>query len=306
MPIRVLVADDEPLARHRIVRLLRGERDVEVVAECATGGEALAALQAHAVDVALLDVQMPDMTGLEVVAAMGPEQVPAIIFVTAYDAYAVRAFEVHALDYLLKPVSAARVQAALRRAREHLERLGAAQAGRRMRALLEQALAGQAEAGAEGAVRAPAADASGEPRALPTPAPALAEAASAAAVEGDPPAAEARAARPAERLMIKTPNRTFFLRVGEVDWFEACGNYVRVHVGKAAYLIRETITAVEASLDAAQFARIHRGAIVNIDRIRELQPWFAGDSVLILRDGTRLKLTRTYREQLRSRLHVIA
>jgi two-component system LytT family response regulator len=308
MPIRVLVADDEPLARRRIVRLLRAERDVEVVAECATGGEALAALQAQAVDVALLDVQMPDMTGLEVVAAMGPEQVPAIIFVTAYDAYAVRAFEVHALDYLLKPVNAARVQGALRRAREHLERLGAAQAGRRMRALLEQALAGHAEAGGEGAALAAAADATGEARAVPaaaTPEVAAAAtaltAATAATTDGTAPAA-----RPAERLMIKTPNRTFFLRVSEVDWFEACGNYVRVHVGKAAYLIRETITAVEASLDAAQFARIHRGAIVNIDRIRELQPWFAGDSVLILRDGTRLKLTRTYREQLRSRLHVIA
>jgi two-component system LytT family response regulator len=250
--------------------------------------------------VALLDVQMPDMTGLEVVAALAPEQAPVVIFVTAYDAYAVRAFEVHALDYLLKPANAARVQDAFRRAREHLERLGAAQAGRRMRALLEQALAG-APATAPQALGAAAAALAAAEAGEARPVAAAAAAPAEASADGPPPPA-----RPAERLMIKTPNRTFFLRVSEVDWFEACGNYVRVHVGKAAYLIRETITAVEASLDAAQFARIHRGTIVNIDRIRELQPWFAGDSVLILKDGTRLKLTRTYREQLRSRLHVIA
>jgi two-component system LytT family response regulator len=292
MTIRVLVADDEPIARRRLLRLVRAEPDVEVAAECATGAEALAALREGAVDLALLDVEMPDRTGLDVAAAMGPERMPPVIFVTAYDAYAVRAFEVHALDYLLKPVTAPRLRAALARAREQLDRAAAARSGRRLRALLEQALAAGGSpdaadaAGAAGGADAPAPG--GEPEA-----------------GGERPTA-APGARRADRVMIKTPNRTFFVRAGDVDWFEACGNYVRVHVGAAVYPIRETISAVEASLDPGQFARIHRGTVVNIDRIRELQPWFAGDSVLILRDGTQLRLTRTYREQLRRRLHVIA
>jgi two-component system LytT family response regulator len=266
-----MLADDEPLARRRLVRFLRAEPDVEVVAECANGAQAVAALTAHELDLVLLDVQMPDLSGLEVVAAHGADRMPAVIFVTAYDAYAVRAFEVHALDYLLKPITVERFHAAFTRAREHLERVSSAHAGRRLKSLLAQLLASE----------------------------------QALAVAGAIPAAAAPA-KYADRLMVKSEGRVFFVRVGDVDWFEAEGNYVRIHVGKATHLIRETITAIDASLDPAQFARIHRGTIVNLDRIRELQPWFAGDYVVILKDGVQLKLTRTYREQLQLRLHVIA
>jgi len=272
MPIRVMLADDEPLARRRLVRFLRAEPDVEVVAECANGAQAVAALSAHQLDLVLLDVQMPDLSGLEVVAAHGADRMPAVIFVTAYDAYAVRAFEVHALDYLLKPITVERFHAAFTRAREHLERVSSAHAGRRLRAVLAQLLAGEQTLAASGAAGASA-----------------------------PPPLKF-----ADRLMVKSDGRVFFVRVSDVDWFEAEGNYVRIHVGKTTHLIRETITAVDASLDPAQFARIHRGTIVNLDRIRELQPWFAGDYVVILKDGVQLKLTRTYREQLQLRLHVIA
>ena len=293
MPIRVLIADDEPLARRRLVRFLRAEPDVEIVAECAGGAAAVAALAEHEVDLALLDVQMPDMDGFEVVAAhlaaRGADRMPPVVFVTAYDEYAIRAFEVHALDYLLKPVTAERFQAAFKRAREHMERLRAAQAGRRLKAMLEQVLAGEHAAdGAGGGLSAIAA----------------AWAAGAASAPSAPPAQPP--GQYADRITIKTDGRVFVVKVSDVDWFEAQGNYVRVHAGKAAHLIRETITAVESSLNPAQFARIHRSTVVNLDRIRELQPWFAGDYLVILKDGTQLKLSRTFRDQLQARLKTIS
>ena len=273
MPIRVLLADDEPLARRRLLRFLRAEPDVEVVAECADGQAAVAALHEHAVDVALLDVQMPDLSGLEVVAAVEPARLPVVVFVTAFDEYAVRAFEVHALDYLLKPVTAARFQAAFARARAHLERASAAESGRRLKRLLAQVLADEPAAAA-------AAGLSGTADGAPPPAP----------------------APRLDRVMVKSQGRVSFVRTSDVDWFEADGNYVRLHVGRASHLVRESIGALERTLDPARFARIHRGTIVNLDRIAELQPWFAGDYLVLLRDGTRLKLTRTYREQLQQRL----
>ena len=297
MPIRVLIADDEPLARRRLVRFLRAEPDVEIIAECAGGAAAVSALAEHEVDLALLDVQMPDMDGFEVVAAhlaaRGADRMPPVVFVTAYDEYAIRAFEVHALDYLLKPVTAERFQAAFRRAREHMERVRAAQAGRRLKAMLEQVLAGEraVDGGAGAGLSAIAAAWAGGSTA-PVPAP------------GAP--SPAPSGQYADRITIKTDGRVFVIKVSDVDWFEAQGNYVRVHAGKAAHLIRETITAVESSLNPAQFARIHRSTIVNLDRIRELQPWFAGDYLVILKDGTQLKLSRTFRDQLQARLKTIS
>lgn len=272
MPIRVMLAEDEPIARRRLLRFLRAEPDVDVVAECADGRAALTALGVEEVDLVLLDVQMPDLDGFEVVQAHGPERMPATIFVTAFDEYAVRAFEVHALDYLLKPVSAERFQVAFRRAREHLEHVSSAQTGRRLRAMLTQVLS--TDPGAAGGAAVTAAPAT-QPAATIT------------------------------RLTVKTDGRVRFIDVASVDWFEARGNYVRLHVGTTTHMVRETISAIEAALNPTQFARIHRGTIVNIDRIRELQPWFAGDYLMILKDGTQLKLTRTYRDQLQTRLHVI-
>ena len=274
MPIRVLLADDEPLARRRLLRFLRSEPDADVVAECASGSEAARVLrEGEPVDLALLDVQMPDLDGFGVIAEVGAERMPPIIFVTAYDAYALRAFEVHALDYLLKPVTADRFREAFTRAREHLDRASTASMGRRLKALLANVLA--AEQGTNGV-------GAGDPIAMP------------------------ERQRFADRLTIKDNGRVFFVRVTDVDWFEAHGNYVRVHVGTTTHLIREALSVVEASLSPDRFARIHRSTVVNIDRIRELQPWFAGDYIVLLKDGTQLKLSRTYRDQLQVRLHALS
>jgi two-component system LytT family response regulator len=274
MPIRVLLADDEPLARRRLLRFLRSEPDADVVAECASGAEAARVLrEGEPVDLALLDVQMPDLDGFGVIAEVGAERMPPVIFVTAYDAYALRAFEVHALDYLLKPVTADRFREAFTRAREHLDRASTASMGRRLKALLANVLA--SEQGPDGGGAGPA--------------PIIPE-----------------RQRYADRLTIKDNGRVFFVRVNDVDWFEAHGNYVRVHVGTTTHLIREALSVVEASLSPDRFARIHRSTVVNIDRIRELQPWFAGDYIVLLKDGTQLKLSRTYRDQLQVRLHALS
>lgn len=275
MPIRVLLADDEPLARRRLLRFLRAETDADVVAECGSGTEAVRLLRSEPVDLALLDVQMPDLDGFGVIAEVGAERMPPVIFVTAYDAYALRAFEVHALDYLLKPVTADRFREAFARARDHLDRASTASMGRRLKAMLATVLANE--------------DADGG-------------GAAAAAAAGVLPERQ----RYADRLTIKDNGRVFFVRVNDVDWFEAHGNYVRVHVGTTTHLIREALSVVEASLMPDRFARIHRSTIVNIDRIKELQPWFAGDYIVLLKDGTQLKLSRTYRDQLQVRLHALS
>lgn len=278
MPIRVLVVDDEPIARRRVRRLLRLEPDVDQVDEVGSGGEAIAAIRKERPDLVLLDVQMPDVDGFGVVDALGADQMPPTIFVTAYNEYAVRAFDVNAIDYLLKPYDPDRFRAAFQRARAHLERESSAEQGRKIRALLEEVLG-------EDRTTAALAD---RPAAPPNSAP-------------PPPRA-----RFLDRLMVKHDGRVFFLKVSDVDWFEASGNYVRVHTGKVSHLIRETMHHVESQLDPSMFVRIHRAVIVNIDRIRELQPWFAGDYVVILRDGRQLKLSRTYREHLQSRMHRFA
>lgn len=261
MTIRVAIVDDEPIARRRLQRLLNAEPDVEIVAECPTGRAAIDAIRTALPDLVLLDVQLPDIDGFGVVAEIGAEAMPPVIFVTAHDAHALRAFEVHATDYLLKPFDTERFQTAFRRARAQLDQLTSAELGRRLRALVESEFGMTPE-------RAVVATDAG------------------------------RNLRYASRLTVKRDGRVVFVRVSEVDWFEAAGNYVRLHVGKGALLLRETMQGLEATLDPAIFVRIHRTIIVNVDRIQELQPWFAGNYVVILRDGTRLKLSRTYRDRL--------
>jgi two-component system, LytTR family, response regulator len=289
MTMRVLLADDEAIARRRLIRFLRAEADVEIVAECTGGAEALEALEANGVDLALLDVQMPDVDGLQVVATRGAARMPAVIFVTAYDEFAVRAFEVHALDYLLKPVTAERFHEAFVRARQQIDGARWSERGVRLTAMLAQVLADEALPGAlpDAAASPPHAARVTPPNGLPR-----------LDHLGSPP-------RHADRLAVKSDGRVQFVKTADVDWIQAEGNYVRVHVGAATHLIRETLAAVEALLDPAQFSRIHRSTIVNLDRIRELQPWFAGDWVVILRDGTRIRLSRTYREHLQSRLRAV-
>jgi two-component system, LytTR family, response regulator len=288
MPIRVAIADDEPLARRRLQRFVRAEADAELVAESGDGPETLAMLEREDIDLLFLDVQMPGMDGFAVVDARGPARMPTVVFVTAFDEHAIRAFEVNALDYLLKPVTAERFQRAFQRARDHHARAASVESRERLVALLAQVLDVE-RAAALGAAHAP-----------PPAAPANGAAPAA-------PAASATAATSplASRILIRSDGRVFFVRAADVDWFEAHGNYVRVHVGKTTHVIRETIGALEGALDPALFARIHRSTIVNLDRIGELQPWFAGDYLVLLRDGTKLKLSRTYREQLQQRLQAL-
>ena len=276
MPIRVLIVDDEPIARRRISRLLRLEQDVELVDEAGSGTDAVAAIRETHPDLVFLDVQMPDMDGFAVVEALGNETLPAIVFVTAYNEYAVKAFDVNAIDYILKPFDPERFRAAFQRVRGRLEQKSSAEEGRRIRALLEEVLGGER-------AQALSASASNAPK-----------------IEGRPAAAPPRRL---DRLMVKHDGRVYFVKVTDVDWFEAAGNYIRVHVGRVSHLIRETMHGIEAQLDPNQFARIHRAVIVNLDRIRELQPWFAGDYIVILRDGRQLKLSRTYRDALQARVH---
>jgi two-component system LytT family response regulator len=238
--IRTLVADDEPIARARMLSLLRDEPDIEVIGECETGPQAISAIERTSPDLVLLDIQMPQIDGLTLARTLG-RSMPAVVFVTAYDEYALRAFEVHALDYVLKPYSTERFKSALVHARQHL----------------------------------------------------TAKRASGAAQ----PAPERR-----DRLVVKSSGRIYFIRTRDIDWCEASGNYVRLHVGAQTHLVRGTMAHIESQLDQAQFVRIHRSTIVNVDRIQELHSSFGGEYVVLLHDKTRLTLSRGYREGLQTRL----
>jgi two-component system LytT family response regulator len=253
MSLRVLIVDDEPLARERIRTLLAGEPDVSVAGECAGGEEALRTVRVERPDLVFLDVQMPGLDGFETVARLGElcgAAMPAVIFVTAYDKHAVRAFEVHALDYLLKPFDRARFAGALARARSHI--------GRKAPAGPPDDRIARLVAEREGVARRP------------------------------------------RRLVIHDGGRIIFLPVSEIDWLEAAGNYVRIHAGSESYLHRETLRSLEARLDPEQFLRIGRSAIVRIDQVRELRPWFHGAFVVCLRDGTELQSSRGFSGRLRA------
>jgi two-component system LytT family response regulator len=257
-PLTVVVVDDEPLARRRLARLLKKDASIEVVAQCAGGRAAVEEIRQRRPDLVFLDIQMPDLDGFAVVEAIGPEQMPAVVFVTAYDEYALRAFDVHAVDYLLKPYDEERFAIALARARARTE--GRASAGTdeaRLRALLREMVAA---------------------------------------------AAPASRPRYAERLAVRSSEATRIIQVADVDWFETYGNYVRVHAGRAAYLIRTTATQLMEELDPHRFARIHRRYLVNLDRVVEIQPWFGGDAVVVLRDGTKLRLSRFYKDAFNARM----
>ena len=251
--VKVLIVDDEPLARDRLRLLLEGDREVEVVGEAGCGQDAVAAIKLLAPDLVFLDVQMPEMDGFEVLAALQTEpRLPIIIFVTAFNQHALRAFEVNALDYLLKPYERERFEQALRRAKDALKQAFDSQQQRRIIAMLEQLKGGGGDL---------------------------------------------------EWLSVKIDERVLLLRVGEIDWIEAEGNYVRVHVGQQSYFLRETISGLEEQLDSKTFVRTQRGTIVNVSRIRELHVWTRGDYRIILHDGTELTLSRHYRENLDALLH---
>ena len=246
-PIRALVVDDEPLARAMIREMLESDSEVEIVGECANGREAVEAIKSSTPDIVFLDIQMPEIGGFEVLESLDPAAHPYVIFVTAYDQYAVRAFEVHALDYLLKPFDRERFEVAWQRAKLQIKLDRTSRRDQDIIALLEELKAG--------------------PRYL-------------------------------ERLVIKNGGRVFFLHVQDVHCIEAEGNYVRVYDNQKGYLLRETISSLEEQLDPKQFLRIHRSAIVKIDRIKEMQPWFHGEYRIIMENGKQLALSRNYRSNL--------
>jgi two-component system LytT family response regulator len=242
--MRVVVADDEPLARKTIRLLARRDPDITIVAECRNGAEALDAVREHKPDLVFLDIQMPRLDGFDVLEVLGDEA-PAIVFVTAYDQYAIRAFEVHAIDYLLKPFTDERFEKALARAKELVQRRGTEREKHAQLTAAHRAFT--------------------------------------------------------QRFMVRTAGRVVFLKAEEIDWIEAADYYARLHAGANGYLLRESMNELEATLDPNTFVRIHRSVIVNLDRVREMRPLFRGDLVVVLHDGTQLRMSRGRREELESR-----
>jgi len=283
--VRVLIVDDEGLARQRVRRLLQTEADVEVVGEAESGHGAVALIRELRPDLVCLDVQMPGLDGFGVLRELDGGHVPMVLFITAYDEHAQRAFDVHAVDYVLKPVDEERFKAAFEKARTQRANAVAAE---RLGELLEtvRRLAdarGELAAGVAGTVGAGNAQVTG------------------AAGGG---AGAANGGRYASRILVKQDGRMFFVKTIEIDWIEADRNYVRLHVGKIAHTIRERISHLEDTLDPRLFARIHRSTIVNLNRVREMQQWFSGDYVVILEDGTRLRLSRHYRDRVEKQVGV--
>ena len=249
MNIRAMIVDDEPLAREKLRRYLADEKDVEVIGECSNGREAVAAIRRRQADVVFLDIQMPELDGFGVVEASDPAHLPFVVFVTAHDAYAVKAFEVHALDYLLKPFDRERLHDTLARVRKSMQRSSSDRYQDQILSLLKDLRADRK--------------------------------------------------RP-DRLLIRSAGRIFFLDVEEIDWVEAEGNYLSLHAGEATHLVRETMSSMEERLGPSGFVRIHRSTIVNLNRLKELRPWFEGESIAILKGGKKLPVGKSYRRKLAS------
>jgi two-component system LytT family response regulator len=256
--IRTVIADDEPLAREGIRVRLKAEPDVEIAGEAVDGMDAVDVIRSVEPDLVFLDVQMPGADGFEVVRRLD-DAVPLIVFVTAYDQHAVRAFETHALDYLLKPFTSRRFREAMERARATIAQVEELDFHRRLVALLD----------ARGAAGASAA----------------------AGRTG-------REDRHLQRFSVKDGERFLLLKTGEVDWIESAGNYVRLHARRGAYMVRMTLSELEAKLDPERFARIHRTAIVNLDRVKQIDPAWHGDFEIRLDTGRTLRLSRSYRDRV--------
>lgn len=244
--LRTLIVDDEPLARERLRSLLSAESSVEIVGECGSGTDAIATIRKTPLDLVFLDMQMPGATGLEVLAELPEENRPAVIFATAHENFALEAFNVQAVDYLLKPFDRERFQTALRRAHEHLHARKAGALGAKLETLLAD---------------------------LPAP-------------------------KKNERLAVRADGRLVFLKSDDIVWVEAADNYAVLHLTTGRLMLRETMSALETRLGTASFARINRSAIVHLDQIKEIQPGVSGDYVVVLRDSTKLPLSRTLRKNL--------
>lgn len=241
--VRVLVVDDERIARQALEDLLQSDPDVEVVGTAADGKTAIRMIDELQPDIVFLDVQIPEIDGFGVVSAIGVDNMPTLVFVTAYDQYTLKAFEVHALDYLLKPFDQQRFSLALRRAKQHV---AAEPQKEKLSGLLKDSVAH----------------------------------------------------KPLKRLPIKAGGKFIFIELDEIDYIEAAGNYLCVHVGPKEYLTRETMNSCEAKLQASNFVRIHRSVIINRNRVKELKPWFTGEYIVVLSTGKELTLSRGYRDRL--------
>ena len=252
MAIRTILVDDEPLAREKTRAFLEKEPDIEIVAECRDGKEALETIEAEKPDLVFLDIQMPEMDGFEVMENLELDDPPIIIFVTAFDEYALKAFDIHALDYLLKPFDRERFGEALSRARREVEQKHIGDIKDKLMALLNDV--------------------------------------------------RNRASKFPDRLVVKTAGRVVFLKIDDIDWVDAAGNYVKIHLANESHMLRETMGRLEERLDPSKFLRIHRSTIVNIERIKELQQQFHGDYLVVLKGGQRLTLSRSYREKIQELL----
>ena len=280
--MRVLIVDDEVLARQRVRRLLQTEPDVDVVGEAASGPEAVQCIRALQPDVVCLDVQMPGLDGFGVLRELAGETVPLVLFVTAYDEHAQRAFDVHAVDYVLKPVDADRFRIAFGKVRTHRANTDVAL---RLGELLDTVRRLTDSRGS-------AAD---TPADAPQDGPMVAPVSSASGAAGD---------HYASRILVKDNGRMFFVKTAEIDWIEADRNYVRLHVGEQSHIIRDRISHLEESLDPRLFARIHRSTIVNLNRVREMQQWLSGDYMVLLDNGKQLRLSRHYRDRVEKQVGV--
>jgi two-component system, LytTR family, response regulator len=260
-PIRTLIVDDEPAAREGMRHLLGSDPEIVLAGECANGREAAAAILADQPDLVFLDVQMPELDGFGVLRELDPYSLPAVVFVTAYDQYALKAFDVHAVDYLLKPFTDERFRESLERAKQQVRQGRISELSWKLLSLIQGY----------------------------------------APNESTVPAQSAGSGY-LERLAIKSGGRVTLLRVDEIEWIDAQGDYVRIHVGKGWHLLRETMKNLEVRLDPSRFVRIHRSTIVNLEKVKELQPFFRGEYVVVLQNGTTLKLSRGYRAHLEAKL----
>lgn len=247
MSLTALIVDDEPIARHAVVRLLREDPDIEVAGECGDGVSAVAAIRDLSPDLVFLDIQMPAITGLDVVATIGAARMPATIFVTAYEQFAVRAFEANAVDYLVKPFSRERFAETLRRAKQRLATARGMDADTTTRIM--QALASLQQRDAY-----------------------------------------------LERVPVREEERVVLVDVDDIVWIKASGNTVRLHLADRVHELRETMSALAARLDPRRFARVHRSAIINIRRVKDIHPWFNGYHVVTMDTGQQLRMSRYQHE----------
>ena len=249
--IRTLIVDDEPLARAGLRAALQKDQEIEIVDEARDGQEALEKIRSVRPDLVFLDIQMPELDGFDVLDSLESDEIPMVVFVTAYDQYALNAFQVHALDYLLKPYEDERLLEAVDRAKAQMGKKNGSSPIKRVQEMLESTRAERPHVG---------------------------------------------------RIMVRSGGRITFVRVDDVDWIEAQGDYICLHTQGKKHLIREKISDMESQLSPESFLRIHRSTMVNITRIREMQPMFHGEYAVVLLDGTRLTMSRSFRDRVFERL----